>query len=71
MMGGHAMHEAAAVAAARYPQPRFANCRTCGKLTLQTDNRGCEEAGQCHGMVVELFDIADTERGALAFRSPR
>jgi len=60
-----------AVAAARYPQPRFANCRTCGKLTLQIDNRGCDDRGQCHGMVVELFDIADTEQGALAFRPPR
>jgi hypothetical protein len=71
MMAVHAMQEAAAVAAARYPQPRFANCRTCGKLTLQTDNRGCDDRGQCHGMVVELFDIAGTEQGALAFRPSR
>jgi hypothetical protein len=53
---------------ARHPQPWFANCQTCGKLTLQTSNRACQGRGQCHGMVIELRDIAETERGAFVFR---
>lgn len=56
---------------ARHAQPWFANCQTCGKLTLQTGDGACQGRGHCHGMVIELRDIAETERGALAFKPPR
>ncbi|HEX8480122.1 MAG TPA: hypothetical protein VF663_17370 [Telluria sp.] len=54
--------------AARHAQPMFVDCKACGKLTLQTGKRACEDRNQCGGMVVNLYNIAETECGAVAVK---
>ena len=49
-----------------YAQPRFADCKACGKLTLQTGDQACRDRNDCHGVVINLVDIAETEYSAPA-----
>jgi hypothetical protein len=53
-------------AAAHCAPPRFADCKACGKLTLQTGAAPCQDRQACHGVVIEIRAIAPTERGAFA-----
>ena len=66
MMAAHPQGDTAP--AARHAQPLFADCKACGKLTLQTGKRACADRNQCGGMVVNLFDIAETEYRAVALK---
>jgi len=54
--------------AARHAQPMFADCKACGNLTLQTGKRACQDRNDCGGVVVHLYDIAETEYGAVAVK---
>jgi hypothetical protein len=69
MMGANPRIET--VLALGHAQPRFADCKTCGKLTLQTGKSACRDRNACHGVVVRLFDLAETEHGALAGKLAR
>jgi hypothetical protein len=69
MMGANPRIET--VLALGHAQPRFADCKACGKLTRQTGMGACRDRNDCHGMVVRLFDIAETEHGALAGKPAR
>ena len=54
------------MAAAHCAPPRFADCQKCGNLTLQTGGPLCQDRAQCHGVIVHIRAIAETERGAVA-----
>ena len=54
--------------AVRHAQPLFADCKACGKLTLQTGKRACADRNQCGGVVVNLFEFAETEYRAVAVK---
>jgi len=53
---------------AHHAQPMFADCKACGKLTLQTGKRACQDRDHCGGVVVNLYNIAETGYGAVAVK---
>lgn len=50
--------------AAHIARPWFADCQKCGKLTLQTGGPACQDRSTCHGVIIDIRAIAETERGA-------
>lgn len=56
------------MAVAHAMPPRFADCHTCGKLTLHTGGPVCQDRHACHGVIIDIRAIAETERGAVALK---
>lgn len=56
------------MAAAHCAPLRFADCQQCGKLTLQMGGSPCQDRHACHGVIIDIRAVAETERGAVAIK---